>query len=280
MSETYHVVARNEITGPIPPIARAVAKATGKTAFDVTREIRDSAGVLASGLSKDEADRLVGSLSQVSVRAFALAESDMVRFPEPVYLETARLRPDALEVSDLRDKDNRRVGHVNVPYRDIVFLATAHVRTDSQRRVVEPGAGGYIPPSEHPFGIAGTFGDLARRRTRYPSADDLRPQVRTETRSEYDHLLDIFAVEPAHHLRLNASTFNFALTGLDMQPSSIANLTFFIKHFGAKCGQAHIDPSIRHILDGSPHTNLKCNSPEQYDAYLSWRIQLLYHPDK
>jgi hypothetical protein len=103
--------------------------------------------------------------------------------------------------------------------------------------------------------------------------------VRMESRSEYDHFLDIFAVEPAHHLRLNATTFNFVQTGLDVQPTSFANLAQFIKHFAVHCSQARIDPSIRHILDGSPHTNLKCGSPAQYDAYLSWRIQLLYNPE-
>ena len=40
-----------------------------------------------------------------------------------------------------------------------------------------------------------------------------------------------------------------------------------------------IDPSIRHVLDGNPQTNLKFNSVGQYDAYLSWRIQMLYHPE-
>lgn len=279
MSETYHVFARNEIPEPVQPIARAVAKATGKIAFDVTRDLRDSVGMLAKGLDKDEADKLVGSLSQVSVRAFALAESGIVRFPEPVFLETARLGSDTLDVADLRGENNKPLGKITVPYANIVFLATAHVRTDTTKRVVEPGSGGYIAPSEHPLGMAGTFGDLARRRTRYPSADDFMPRVRLKTHSDYDHFLDIFVVEPAHHLRLNASTFNFIETGLDMQPTSIANLTAFIKHFGAMCGQAHIDPSIRHILDGSPHTNLKCNSPAQYDAYLSWRLQLLYHPE-
>jgi len=279
VSETYHVVARHELTGPVPPVARAIAKATGKIAFDVTRELREDAGILASGLTKEQADQLVGALSQVNVRAFALAESSVIRFPEPAFLETARIGGDALEVDDLRDARNARIGKITVPYADIVLLVTALVKTTTEKRVVEPRSDGYIAPAGHPLGMAGTFGDLARRRTRYPSADELRPHVRIETHSEYDHFLDIFAVEPAHQLRLNASTFNFVQTGLDMQPSSIANLGQFIEHFAVHCSRAQIDPSIRHILDGSPHTNLKCGSPAQYDAYLSWRVQLLYNPE-
>jgi len=281
VSETYHVVAREELTGPVQPIARAIATATGEVAFDVTREIRGKIGVLASGLTKDQAARLVGSLSQVSVRVFALAESSVVKFPDPVFLETARLGNDALEVSDLRDKDGRPIGQVNAPYADIAFIATALVKTTTEKRVTEIDTGGYGPVvGEHPYGVLGFMGDLARQRTRQSDPADHVPEVRIERQSQYGHFLDIFAVEPAHHLRLNASTFNFIQTGLEMQATSIANLTRFIKHFAVHCSRAQIDPSIRHILDGSPHTNLKLGSPAQYDAYLSWRIQLLYHPEE
>ncbi len=268
MSETYSVLARDEITTPIPPIARAIAKATGQIAFDVTRQLRNSVGVLASGLSQDDADKLVGSLSQVNVNAFALAESGIVRFPEPVFLETTRLGPDALEVADLRGENNKPLGKIKVAYGDIVFMATAHVRTETTKRVVESRPNLQSMPPMVGGGLAAAI----------PAPDAGQRIVRHVTHSDYDHFLDIFAIEPAHHLRLNASTFNFVQTGLDMQPSSIANLTFFITHFVPLCDQAHIDPSIRHILDGSPHTNLKCSSPAQYDGYLSWRIQLLYHP--
>ena len=95
----------------------------------------------------------------------------------------------------------------------------------------------------------------------------------------FDHFLDLFAVEPAHHIRLNASTFNFIQTGMKMQPTSVMNLCEFIKSLGPRCTDALIDPSVVHILDGNPLTNLKCNSPAHYDAYLEWRIQLIYHPE-
>jgi len=270
VSETYHVVARHELTGPVPPVARAIAKATGKIAFDVTRELREDAGILASGLTKDQAGQLVGALSQVNVRAFALAESSVIRFPEPAFLETARIGGDALEVDDLRDARNARIGKITVPYADIVLLVTALVKTTTEKRVVESNPKLHsLPPM---VGLGG-FGAAI------PAPDAGEKTVRMESRSEYDHFLDIFAVEPAHQLRLNASTFNFVQTGLDMQPSSIANLGQFIEHFAVHCSRAQIDPSIRHILDGSPHTNLKCGSPAQYDAYLSWRVQLLYNPE-
>ena len=213
MSETHSVFSRDEITGPIPPIARAIAKATGQIAFDVTRHIRDNVGKLASGLSKDGAGELVGALSQVNVRAFALAESSIVRFPEPVFLETARLSPGAFDVADMRDVDNRRVGKTNVPYANIVFVATAHVCTETTTREID------IRPSPPPIRPMMGMG-MGTVAMAAPDAGD--PVVRHKTRSDYDHFLDIFAVEPAHHLRLNASTFNFVQTGLDMQPSSIA----------------------------------------------------------
>ncbi|MFH1731945.1 MAG: hypothetical protein ABIF82_09900 [Planctomycetota bacterium] len=273
MDETYHVVAREELTGPLQPIAGAIATATGKVVLDVTREIRGKIGILASGLAKDQADAAISILGHAGVRAFALPESDVVRFPDPVFLETARLGDDALEVSDLRDKHGRRIGQVNVPYADIVFIAAAHVRTEAKKRVVESQPGLHAIPPVPGVGLAGALAAAL------PALGAGERTFHMASKSDYDHFLDIFAIEPAHHLRLNASKFNFTQTGMKLQPTSIANLTRFIKHFVVRCDHALIDASIRHILDGSPQTNLTFNHPAQYDAYLSWRVQLLYNPE-
>jgi len=213
MSETYHVVAREEHLEALPIVARAVAAATGKMALDVTREIRDKIGILASGLNKDQADMTISILGHAGVRAFVLPESNVVRFPGPVYLETARLGDEALEVSDLRDKDNCRIGQVNAPYADIVFIATALVKTTTEKRVVEtkPGLHG-IPPVPG-VGLAGAFAAAV------PGAGERT--VRMVSKSDYGHVLDIFAIEPAQHLRLNASKFNFTQTGVGRQPHAV-----------------------------------------------------------
>jgi len=269
MSETYRVVVREELTGPVQPIARAIATATGKVALDVTREIRDKIGILASGLAKDQADMTVSILGHAGIRAFALPESDVVRFPDPVFLETARLGDQALEVSDLRDKDGRPIGQLNVPYGDIIFIAAAHVKTTAEKRVVESNPKLHSMPPMVGMGMLGAA---------IPAPDVGDKTVRMVSKSDYNHFLDIFAIEPAHHLRLNASKFNFTQTGMKLEPTSIANLTRLIKHFVVRCDHALIDASIRHILDGAPHTNLQIGSPAQYDAYLSWRVQILYHP--
>ncbi len=271
-NETHCIIARHDLTGHIPAAARVIAKATGQVVFDITRGLRDTSGFLASGLTQDQADTIVAGLSQAGVRAFALPETKVVYFPDPVFLETARLGGTELDVADLRDKKNVRAGKVAVPYASIVFLVTACVRTEEVKRVVEHDSALTSRHVGAGYALGGAFGAVA-------AAAESHTTVRHEGRLKYDHLLDIYAVEPAHHLRLNASTFNFYETGLEMQPTSIANLAQFIEHFAVKCGRAHIDPSIKHILDGNPQTNLTFNSPDQYDAYLSWRIQLLYNPE-
>lgn len=267
MAELFHVIARGELSVPIPVVSRTLAQATGRVAFDVTREIRERVGILASELTEAQAGRAVAALSQAGVKTFALPEGGLVRFPDPAFLETARLGESALEVSDLRDADSRRIGAVNVPYKDIVLLATAHVRTETEKRIIEDAASFEATPSTMmpPAG--------------FPISDALGRVVRHERHTEYDHYLDVLAVEPAHHLRLPAGTFNFVQTGLKMQPTSLANLCQFIKALGPLCTQAYIDASVLHVMDGNPQTNLKLNSVEQYDAYLLWRIQLLYHPE-
>ncbi|MFO7898630.1 MAG: hypothetical protein R6V58_06180, partial [Planctomycetota bacterium] len=242
------------------------------------RKLRDRAGgVLVSSLEKAQADRVVGALSQAGVGAFALADTDRVEFPELVHLETARLGDEELIVSDLRDADYKPIGSARLPYSDIVLLVCAAVRFTREKRVVDPGAQRRLPGS-HPWGPAGMFGDTLRSRRRYLEPDDYVPAKRTVTRHEDRHLLDLFAVEPAHHLRLDASRFNFIQTGLAMQPTSVLNLIEVIKRLAPRCSQAFADPSIRHILDGNPLSNLRFNSPDQYDAYLDWRVQVLYHP--
>ena len=270
MAELFHVIARGELSVPIPVVSRTLAQATGRVAFDVTREIRERVGILASELTDAQANRAVVALLQAGVKTFALPESGLVRFPDPAFLETARLGESALEVADLRDADHRRIGAVNVAYKDIVLLATAQVRTETRKRVVESEPHLHsIPP------LAGT-GVFAAA---VPAPDAGERTVRYERQTRYDHYLDLLAVEPAHHLRLPAGSFNFVRTGLKMQPTSLANLCQFIKALGPRCTQAYIDPSVLHVMDGSPHTNLRLNSVEQYDAYLLWRTQLLYHPE-
>ena len=273
MADSYHVLAREELSVPRPAVSRAVAHATGRVAFDVARELRRRIGVLADGLSREAAEQLVAALAQVGVRAFALEDDQVVRFPDPGFLETARLGPDALIVSDLRDAEQKPIGSANVPYGDIVLLATAMVTTETKRKVSEPdhltGGGGLIAAHAVTRGIIPLW----------PLHGNAKPARRTERRLESDYFLDLFAVEPARHLRLNAGTFNFVQTGLKMEPTSIANLRRFIEAFVPRCDQAIIDPSVRHVLDGSPQTDLRCDGLEQYDAYLAWRVQLLYHPE-
>jgi len=279
VSKTYHVVARRELTGPLPPVARAIAKVTGQIVHDVIRELRDQIGFLVSGVDKVRADAIIGALSMVGVPAFRLADDEIVQFPEPTFLETAQFGDDALMVSDLRNQENQRLGKVIVPYKDVVLLAVACVRTEGKRKVIEDT---HFAMGDHPIGLLGRLGDFGRlRRSSLEQLIDpgTAPKVRTEITSKYDHLLDIFAVEPAHRLRLNASTFNFVQTGLEMQPTSIANLAQFVERLGARCEEAAIDPGVRFILDGNPQTNLRFVGLERYETYLLWRTQLLYHPE-
>ena len=270
-TESYCVIARGELPAQPAEAAQAVARATGRVLFDVTRDLQNRVGVLAVGLTRDEADRAVGCLSQARVSAFTLRESELVQFPDPVFLETARLGEDALEVADLRDGRNMRLGAVNVPYPDIICLATACVRRRTEEKYGQDDPDWILNPGL----CSSDFHDGASINAAYQFT--IKPRTRTLWHS--DHFLDFFAVKPAHHLRLNAATFNFTQTGMKLQPTSIGNLVEFIQALAPMCEQAEIDPSVRHILDGNPLTNLRCSSTAQYDAYLSWRIQLLYHPD-
>jgi hypothetical protein len=282
MTDSYIVLSRDRLEGPLAPVSRAVAGCTGEVVFDVTRRLRDDPGTLATGLTRDQADRVVGALSQARVPAFALPESSRVVFPDPVLLETAKLGPDALDVQDLRDADNRRLGSVRVPYRDIVFIAAAQVKIEKEKRVVESTGSSYAPPlpgSGAAFGMASpALGLGAAFLEDGGSGLDAGRTVRRVTKTEIQHVLDIYAVEPAHHLRLPATTFNFVLTGLKIRPTSILNLCEFIRSFVPRCETVHVDPSVRCVIDGDPLTNLKFGGMHEYDGYLDWRIQLLYHP--
>jgi len=270
MSGGYCVLAQDTFDVSVPAASRALAKATGRVAADIARELHDAGGIVARGLTQSQADQVAGALSNSGTPAFVLPENALVRFPPPVFLETARLGDGALEVEDLRNEKNQRLGDLRAPYADIVFVASAHVGRQIEQRVVQG-------PEPRSVGIAMFSPMIGLARAARGACGGGRG-VRRVTKTEYDHFLDLFAVEPAHHLRLNAGTFNFPLTGMELQPSSVANLTQFIRHLAPLCGSALVDPSVRHILDGNPLTNLRFDSPGKYEAYLSWRIQLLYHP--
>ena len=277
MADTYCVIDRDALSVPVAAAGRAIAKVTGKVAYDVTRELNKRVGILASGITQERADQIVGTLSQSSISAFSIPESDIVRFPEPVFLKVARLNGDALDISDLLNAAGNRIDAVRVPYKNIILVATGLVRTEIKKKVTETKTSSL---ASRGIGTAAMLGlGVPSLSAIIPRPSSGKQETRIVRKSHYDHCLDFFAVEPGHHLRLNASTFNFTQTGLDVQLSSLANLAHFIKNFAPRCEQAFVDPSIRHVLDGTPQTNLKFNTLGQYDAYLSWRIQLLYRPD-
>ena len=271
-NDSYCVLARRDVDVR-PAVARAVAQATGQVALDVTRNLRETPGILADNLPQHQAERLVGALSQVDVSAFSLPRSELVQFPEPVFLETARLGDDILVVEDLRAASGARLGTLRVPYKDIVFAAAGQVSEEKRRRVNDSTPYAGAPGVSAGLMIGGPLMAAAM------AADGATPASHMETSVRDHHVLDLFAVNPAHHIRLNAKTFNFTQTGLPLQMSSLLNLTEFIKRLGPLCESAAIDLSVKHILDGDPLTNLRFKSLERYEAYVFWRVQLLYHPN-
>ena len=162
-----------------------------------------------------------------------------------------------------------RLGKVHVPYKDIILLVTALVRKDTEKKVAE-----IRPPTLYIGAPLAGGGNLP------VMLEEQEPGVRVVRTTELDHYLDIFAVEPAHHLRLNAGTFNFTQTGMKLQLTSPANLAEFVKYFAPLCEHADLDVSIRWILDDDPRTGLRFNSLAQYEAYLHWRVQMVYHADE
>ncbi len=274
MADTYLVIPRAPFSLSVAPVSDIVAKVTGQTRLDVAHQLRRNRGLVARELQKSQADRMVEALRGAGTEAFALAEADRVVFPEHVYMTAARFGDDDL-IAELADTDQKPIGPTRIPYDDVVLFTCGMVRFTKEKRTTRPVSNNVPDRNFQTWMPVGTLGVPLRGVSRYshPPTNPVGNQKDHEDR----HLLDLFAVEPAHHLRIEADRFSFARTGLPMQPTRILNLIALIKAISARCTEAFADPGIRYILDGNPRSNLRFQSIEQYHAYLEWRVQMLYH---
>ncbi len=276
MADTYLVIPRDPFSLSVPPVSEIVAKVTGQTKLDVAHQLRRNRGLVARGLQKAQANRMVEALRGAGTAAFALAEADRVVFPEHVHLSSVRFGDDDL-IAELADANQKPLGPARIPYEDIVLLTCGLVRFTKKKRTTRPVSNDAPLPNFQSWRPMGTLGVSLRSLGRYSHSSANPPGNQNEHHHEDRHLLDLFAVEPAHHLRIEADRFSFARTGLPMQPTRILNLIALIKCFSARCSEAFVDPGIRYILDGNPRSNLRFQSIQQYRAYLDWRVQMLYH---
>ncbi len=92
--------------------------------------------------------------------------------------------------------------------------------------------------------------------------------------------LDLFAIHPARHFRINPRKFAYASILPKIKSTSHENLTALVAVLGVGAKRLKIDPSIRDLMDGNPQTNLDLPSARADRLDLLWHIQMAFQDDE
>jgi len=240
--------------------ARAYRDVVGVPMADASSRMRKCGGVIDESLSKELASRLVGKLSSARIAAIKVPAENLVEFPPAELCHRGSRTEDGfiLEKAEL-SAGRRAVKRFRIIGRNIVLFTAGIVkekkrykRTEYKREVT------YIS----------TYGAMMSN----------VPEVVTGHRDVFKYYLDICAIEPTSHCRIEAGQFNFLRFGLGVARTQFQNLVKLVGWIKSIATEAYIDKSIRWVLDGDPKTNLRMPCLEAYDNYVFRVTQMAYLP--
>jgi hypothetical protein len=240
--------------------ARIYARVTRTPLVDASSRMRTCAGVIAQSLGEPEAPRLAGELTTAGMGAIAIPTAHLVEFPKVELCHRGSITEDGLilETSELSE-GRRATKRFRIIGQNIMLITAGLVkeRKKIQKTEVKREVTAY---------------------TRYGPIISNVPKTVTKYREEYKHYLDICAIEPTSHCRIDAGKFNFRNFGLGIAPTRFENFAKLAGWLKSIAEQAYIDKSIQWVLDGDPKTNLKAPSLEAYENHIFWATQMAYLP--
>ena len=252
-SETYAILREPRSKMDLRQAAAALAKVLGRVRIDVTQELRDRPGILADGLTQQQAQKAAGLLRQGGIGVFVMAQSQMALPPPPIEICDGKLGEDGFSFIGPE-------GPITAPWGQIIFLDCARVGYDEYVKEQQIQMTAYYSRAD---------------------ADAYDPPVvsREVRRSKWKEFLDVVCYDPWVHFRIDRHSFRYAKTGLPLQSASHENFTQLIRAFKARAESAATGPGIRLLLDGDPRTRLSTAGLEAHDNYIQWRLQLLWRED-
>ena len=239
----------------MPEVGRIVARAVARPLPDVTREMRDSRGILARGLGPAKARDLVTELEGVGARVFALDEEHFIEQP-PV----RRMRGAVFD---------------EVGFRCEAYTWDATETLAASWERVFLVAGGRLEIVE----VFEVEKDKSGRRMFWrmsSMAEEIDRHVpKLESRTRYESVLDLVLYDPWERLRLDENVAALALAAapedfrLTIQQAAASLYT--IRH------NAPLNPGVEYLATQAPADAwgpLTFSSKQEFDAYTLWLIQL------
>lgn len=246
------VVASRLSEESIPAVGRLVASAVGRPLPDVTRDIRDSRGVLARGLAKERAVELMEQLRGIAVEAVALGEGTFVPLPPLQRMRGLSVSEDGI-TCEAYTWDSTR--NLEAPW-ERVFLAAA-----GRLRVAE------VVEVEKPH----------EKRRKGVVASQIEKRIpKLETRIRLENMLDVVLFEPWERLRLDENSAAYALAGTERDEHAAiqeaATLLYAAEH------DAPCDQGLELMATRAPEdlwAAYTFDSKAEFDAYVEWLVQLV-----
>lgn len=236
----------------IRAVGRLVAAATGRPLPDVTRDIRDSRGVLARGLAKEHAVELVGKLREASVEAVALGEGAFVPLPQVQRMRGLSVGEEGISCEAYTWDSTRTL---EAPWERVFLVAAGRLRVTEVVEVEKP---------------------LPKRRLGIMASqiDKRIPQL--ETRVRFENILDVVLFEPWERLRLDENPAAYALAGSERDEHAAiqeaATLLYATAH------DAPCDAGLELMATRAPEeawASCTFESKAEFDAYVEWLVQLV-----
>lgn len=257
LSGACAVIAADGGACGMPEVGRIVAERVGKPLPDVTREMRESRGILATGLAPDDARRLARDLRGVGVRAFALGQQDFVSVTR-----TRRMRDPHFERRGVKCEaftwDSSQ--HLRVSWRRVFMVAGGRLRLEEV----------YEVPKEKPKRARGALWSVGRLKDEF---DKRVPDLATRVR--YESILDIFLYDPWERLRLDENTAAYGEPeedgALHAMIRKAADRVYRLRH------EAPFNSGIELLATDPPEEvweDLTFASKQEFDAYTLWLLQL------
>lgn len=231
-------------------VGRFVADAVGRPIADITRELRNSKGFLATGLDAPKAVALAEKVEQeLKAPVLVLPEGEAVALPPPM-----RMRHAAVDGRGLRCEAYTwdRTVEVAATWNDIFLVSCGRLEI---QHAVESA-------SDVPISGLGA-----------------RPATSLVMQIRHEFLLDIILWEPWRRLRLDQNTSAFSLTEMKRGPDesvgalyrNAVNLDRFAQGVPMNRGVSLLAGGA----SGSAWQSLTFYNKRDFDSYTDWLVQLV-----
>jgi len=228
--------------------------------YRLLKRLRESGGIIAEGLPETQARRLATSLSDSEVPAFILPSEETVEFPRAVFVHAGKRLTDGIALVSRFKRGGKVIPRqtFEVKWKNIVLVTAARVRFQERH----------------------TRSTVVYKTVVRPRGANIRlaPASETVKRTVFKDCLDIFAVEPVYHLRIDARTFQFRTIGIEGGRTGFSNFLALLRRLRENAEGAYFDKGVRLFLDGDPKTRHSAQNERAYNNYTRWLVQLLYHP--